>query len=119
VSLTVRYRAPLSLHARTGAYSSRRIDLTDGIVSFGEVRWTSDETDGDVAIRTRSCPTAASCAVVGWSAPLPDADGSPADADPLRFVQLRAELSGDGQGTPAVDLVEMDYEAYDAECVCP
>jgi len=119
VILTVEYRAPLSLHARTGAYTSRAVDLTDGIVSFGEVRWTADEGDGDVTIRTRSCPTAASCGVVGWSAALPDPDGSPADADPLRFVQLRAELTGDGQTTPVVESLEMDYSAYDAECVCP
>jgi hypothetical protein len=115
-SLTVHYRAPLSIYARTGAYATRVVDLTDGLVAYGEARWSADSS---VEVRTRSCPTAATCAIGAWSSALADASGSIVDSDLERFLQMQARFTGDGQSTPTLDWMEMDYDAYDAACVCP
>ncbi len=96
--------------APAAAYESAVRDLGAGIAAITRVSWVERLPAGaDIAVRMRTCEAAASCAAEPWSAPITDPAGGAPAVTPRRFAQYRIELSSDGDRSPALDEITVDY----------
>jgi hypothetical protein len=88
-------------------YTSRARDLGP-IVAVSGVRWgTRQAAPDDVIVRVRSCDAAEACAAEAWT--VVPASGSGAGITARPFVQYQVELASDGDASPALDWIEIDY----------
>lgn len=105
------YGEPADAGGATGRYTSRVLD-TGTTSRWGRIRWRAHLAEGtSVRLYTRSGNTEEPDTTWSrWAGPYDDAEGSPVESEPARFVQWRAELtSDDGARTPALQRVEMVY----------
>lgn len=95
--------------ANTATFDSAPYDL-GSVATLGAVRWHSRQPEGtSVAVRLRTCGTAAACAQAPWSAALPDPTGSVPSLPPAAFAQYRIELTSTGDRAASLESIEVDY----------
>ncbi len=110
VELTVHTRGagapPIAPAAR---YTSPVHDL-GGAAAITAVRWQPVVPAGaSVAIALRTGATAEACAAAAWSAPLANPAGTAPTVPVGQFVQYRVDLGSDGDATPALEAIDIDY----------
>lgn len=97
--------------AVTSAYESRVREL-GRVTSIRRVSWAVRSAQGaQIAVRMRTCDEAAACAAQPWSAPLTDPAGGAPQVEPRRFAQYRVEMMTDGERSPAIESLTIDYTA--------
>jgi subtilisin-like proprotein convertase family protein len=111
-SLTLHYGnagpAPI---APLAVYESPVRDL-GAVTSIDRVSWDERRpADSDVLVRMRTCAAAAGCASAAWSAPMTEPAGQAPAVTVQRFAQYRVELVSNGDASPSVEWVQVDYHA--------
>ena len=107
-TLTAHYSGGEAPIADLAVYESAVRDL-GGTSAIEKVAWFSRAPAGsDVAVKVRTCATAAACASAAWSAPLADPEGSVPEVPAGAFAQYRVELSSDGDAAAALDAIQIE-----------
>ena len=94
--------------ATAGSYESPVYDA-GAVARWGRLHWTGDSAGGEIAFRTRTGNSLRPDATWSdWSAPVktPDSQVSSPNA---RYIQYRAEFTGAGAATPALENVSLAY----------
>ena len=103
--------AMLDGHVKEGVFTATVLDAKVP-ATWGEARWTADTPKGTaVEVSTRSGNSEEPDGTWSpWGKWLPDADGSPVDSPPARFLQYRVRLSTkDPAQTPVFRRLELAY----------
>ncbi|MCE9579955.1 MAG: proprotein convertase P-domain-containing protein [Deltaproteobacteria bacterium] len=95
--------------APVASYVSPLHDL-GGAAAITAVRWDAAQPTGtSVAVSVRTGATPEACAAAAWSAPLADPAGTIPTVPVGQFVQYRVDLASDGDQTPALESIDLDY----------
>jgi hypothetical protein len=109
-AMTLHYAGGEPPVATTASYQSSLRDLGSDRPEVLSVQWAPRAPAGStVAIRARTCAVAADCADQAWSEPLADPAGSTLPFEAQRFLQWRAEMTSDGDATPSLESLFIEY----------
>jgi len=107
--VTVHHGAGEPPIATSAAVESQVRDLGD-VAAITRVSWLERVPAGaDIAVRLRTCATAAGCATEPWSPPITDPAGATPVVAPRRFAQYRVELTSNGDRGPVLDQITIEY----------
>jgi hypothetical protein len=109
-AMTLHYAGGEPPVATAASYQSSIRDLGGDSPEVLSVQWAERVPAGSaVAIRVRTCADASGCADQPWSEPLTDPAGSALPFAAQRFLQWRAELTSDGDVTPSIESLFIEY----------
>ncbi len=95
--------------ATSAAYESQVKDLGD-VAAITRVAWVEKLSAGsDIAVRMRTCATAAACAAEPWSAPITDPMGGAPAVQARQFAQYRVEITTNGLQGAQLDELTISY----------
>jgi subtilisin-like proprotein convertase family protein len=94
--------------ARAASWTSRVIDTTTPVTAINGITWKERAPAGaSVQVRFRACQQADCSDNPGWSDPV--TSGAPFPIAAARYLQLRVEMTSDGNQEPELQLLKIEY----------